>query len=172
MPNQSGSIYGLTILSPIIIDPKDLVCHATAIRDFLATLPHDHNSPFAKVSSTHMARLVVMDDVVFVGTPAREERRLHSFEAVRIDGGVGADDGAGGPGLEPGSQTGVLVRAEMDDTVGAALAILVPDPAVAGQELLIVGRRHPAQDVGHGPLPRMSSGREAWPGLSSPRGSS
>jgi hypothetical protein len=73
MPNQSGSIYGLTILSPIIIDPKDLVCHATAIRDFLATLPHDHTSPFAKVSSTHLARLVVMDDVVFVGTPAREE---------------------------------------------------------------------------------------------------
>lgn len=73
MPNQSGSIYGLTILSPIIIDTKDIVCHATAIRDFLATLPHDHNSPFAKVSSTHMARLVVMDDVVFVGTPAREE---------------------------------------------------------------------------------------------------
>lgn len=73
MANQSGSIYGLTILSPIIIDPKDIVCHATAIRDYLATLPHDRNSPFAKVSSTHLARLVVMDDVVFVGTPALEE---------------------------------------------------------------------------------------------------
>jgi hypothetical protein len=73
MANQSGNVYGLTILSPIITGPKDVVCHATAIRDYLATLPHDHRSPFAKVSSTHLARLVVMDDVVFVGTPAREE---------------------------------------------------------------------------------------------------
>jgi hypothetical protein len=71
--NQSGSVYGLTILSPIIDDPHAEVSHDCAIRDYLASLPRDHRSPFAKLSSTHIARLVVMDDVIFVGAPAREE---------------------------------------------------------------------------------------------------
>ena len=73
MPNQSGNVYGLTILSPIINGADGDVSHDCAIRDYLANLPRDHRSPFAKISSTHLARLVVMDDVVFVGTPAREE---------------------------------------------------------------------------------------------------
>src|ERR1700686_547034 len=73
MPNQSGNLYGLTILSPIINGADGDISHDCAIRDYLADLPRDHRSLFAKVSSTHLARLVVMDDVVFVGTPAREE---------------------------------------------------------------------------------------------------
>ena len=78
MPNQSGNVYGLTILSPIINGSDDLsndgaTPHDAVLRDYLAQLPRDHRSPFAKVSSTHLARLVVMDDVVFVGEPAREE---------------------------------------------------------------------------------------------------
>src|SRR5437868_15501022 len=73
MPNQNGNVYGLTILSPIINAPDGDVSHDCAIRDYLSLLPRDHRSPFAKISSTHLARLVVMDDVVFVGTPAREE---------------------------------------------------------------------------------------------------
>ena len=73
MPNQSGNIYGLTNLSPIINGADGDISHDCAIRDYLANLPRDHRSLFAKVSSTHLARLVVMDDVVFVGTPAREE---------------------------------------------------------------------------------------------------
>ncbi|HEY2104870.1 MAG TPA: hypothetical protein VGH29_03760, partial [Candidatus Binataceae bacterium] len=73
MPNQNGNVYGLTILSPIINGADGDVSYDCAIRDYLAKLPRDHRSLFAKVSSTHLARLVVMDDVVFVGTPAREE---------------------------------------------------------------------------------------------------
>jgi hypothetical protein len=73
MANQSGQIYGLTILSPIIENDRIDICHATALRWYLASLPRDHTSPFAQVSSTHFARLVVMDDAVFVGAPAREE---------------------------------------------------------------------------------------------------
>ena len=73
MPNQSGNVYGLTILSPIIHGAAGDISHDCAIRDYLAGLPRDHRSLFAKVSGTHLARLVVMDDVVFVGTPAREE---------------------------------------------------------------------------------------------------
>jgi hypothetical protein len=73
MPNQSGNVYGLTILSPIINEPDGSISHDCAIRDYLAKLPRGSGSLFAKISSTHLARLVVMDDVVFVGTPAVEE---------------------------------------------------------------------------------------------------
>jgi hypothetical protein len=73
MPNQSGSVYGLTILSPILNDPNVHTSHDCAIRNYLAALPRDHHSPFAKISSTHLSRLVVMDDVIFVGVPAHEE---------------------------------------------------------------------------------------------------
>src|ERR1700684_2992491 len=73
MANQNGQIYGLTILSPIIQgDSKDLA-HVTAIRWYLARQPRDRRSPLARVTGTHQARLVVMDDVVYVGVPACEE---------------------------------------------------------------------------------------------------
>jgi len=73
MANQSGSVYGLTILSPILQDRSAETSHNCAIRMKLACLPRDESSPFARVSSTHMARLVVMDDVVYVGMPSCEE---------------------------------------------------------------------------------------------------
>jgi hypothetical protein len=73
MANQSGNVYGLTILSPILQDLSAETSHNCAIRMKLANLPRDESSPFARVSSTHMARLVVMDDVVYVGIPSCEE---------------------------------------------------------------------------------------------------
>ncbi len=79
MANQSGNVYGLTILSPIIDDPAAAVSHSVAIRKYLSELPRDDKGPFARVSSTHMARLVVLDDVVFVGYPAREEHLKSSY---------------------------------------------------------------------------------------------
>jgi len=73
MANKSGNIYGLTILSPIRQDPHAQISPSLAIRSYLQTLPNGSRSPFAKVSGTHMARLVVMDDVVFEGYPSHEE---------------------------------------------------------------------------------------------------
>jgi hypothetical protein len=73
MANKSGSVYGLTTISPIKDDPKSEVSPNLALRMYLAKLPRHRHSPFAKVSSTHFARLVVMDDVVYVGMPACEE---------------------------------------------------------------------------------------------------
>ncbi len=73
MGNVSGSTYGLTILSPIIEDNRLDICHSMELRWALSQLPRDHRSPFAQISSTYLARLVVMDDVVFVGRPACEE---------------------------------------------------------------------------------------------------
>jgi hypothetical protein len=73
MANQSGNVYGLTVLSPVLQDQNAEPSHNCAIRMKLAGLPRDEFSPFARVSSTHMARLVVMDDVVYVGMPSCEE---------------------------------------------------------------------------------------------------
>jgi hypothetical protein len=73
VPNINGNTYGLTILSPIIEDADLDVCHSMQLRWYLSHLPRDHRSPFAQISSTYLARLVVLDDVVYVGLPACEE---------------------------------------------------------------------------------------------------
>ncbi len=73
MPNQNGKVYGLTILSPIIDDEQAVPSHDLQIRNYLAKLPTDERSPFALAPATHLTRLVVMDDVIYVGMPACEE---------------------------------------------------------------------------------------------------
>jgi hypothetical protein len=73
MPNKSGSVYGLTILSPIIDDDTAVPSHDLQIRNYLAMLSTREDSPFALAPGTHLARLVVMDDVIYVGMPACEE---------------------------------------------------------------------------------------------------
>ncbi|HEV2711147.1 MAG TPA: hypothetical protein VGU67_13110 [Edaphobacter sp.] len=73
MPNQSGSVYGLTLLSPILDDEQASPSHDLQIRRYLATLSTGEESPFAIAPGTHLARLVVMDDVIYVGMPACEE---------------------------------------------------------------------------------------------------
>ncbi len=77
MPNKNGNVYGLTILSPIIDDEAATPSHDLQIREYLANLPTGEESPFALAPGTHLARLVVMDDVIYVGAPACEEH-LHS----------------------------------------------------------------------------------------------
>ncbi len=76
MANQSGSVYGLTILSPIKDYPDAAICHSLSIRMYLQTLPVDGKGPFGKVTSTHMARLLILDDVVYFGMPSCEEQEL------------------------------------------------------------------------------------------------
>jgi len=73
MPNQNGSVYGLTILSPIIDDDRATPSHDLQIRAYLAQLSTREDSPFAVAPGTHLARLVVMDDVIYVGMPSCEE---------------------------------------------------------------------------------------------------
>lgn len=73
MPNKNGSVYGLTILSPIIDDKRAIPSHDLQIRNYLAHLSSREESPFAQAPGTHLARLVVIDDVIYVGAPAHEE---------------------------------------------------------------------------------------------------
>jgi hypothetical protein len=73
MANTNGSVYGLTILSPIIDDANATPSHDLQIRAYLAKLSTREGSPFAMAPGTHLARLVVMDDVIYVGMPSCEE---------------------------------------------------------------------------------------------------
>jgi hypothetical protein len=73
MPSKSGSVYGLTLLCPILDDPAAIPSHDLQIRDHLASLSTGPDSPFALAPGTHLARLVVLDDVIYVGMPACEE---------------------------------------------------------------------------------------------------
>ena len=57
MANQSGQVYGLTILSPIIEDERLDICHAMELRWYLANLERDRRSPFAKVQKDLYASL-------------------------------------------------------------------------------------------------------------------
>jgi hypothetical protein len=73
LPNQNGCVYGLTFLAPIRDEKDALPSHDLQLRNYLAKLPTDERSPLAIAPGTHLARLVVMDDVIYVGSPAREE---------------------------------------------------------------------------------------------------
>src|ERR1700684_936490 len=73
MPSQSGKVYGLTLLCPILDDPTAIPSHDLQIRGHLAELSTGPDSPFAIAPGTHLARLVVLDDVIYVGMPARED---------------------------------------------------------------------------------------------------
>jgi hypothetical protein len=73
LANQSGVIYGLTILSPIKDDANEKPSHDLQIRKYLSTLETGERSPFALAPGTHLARLAVLDDVIYVGMPSCEE---------------------------------------------------------------------------------------------------
>ena len=93
MPNVNGSVYGLTILSPILNDEKATPSHDLQIRAYLATLPTGEESPFAQAPGTHLCRLVVMDDVVYVGMPACEEHLKSKY--LIFEANLDAADDAG-----------------------------------------------------------------------------
>ena len=72
--SQSGSVYGLTLLCPILDDPAAIPSHDLQIRAHLAhLLSPGADSPFAVAPATHLARLVVLDDIIYVGMPSCEE---------------------------------------------------------------------------------------------------
>jgi len=73
MPNQNGSVYGLTLLCPILNDEGVVPSHDLQIRRYLASLPTGAESPFARAPGTHLCRIAVMDDVIYVGMPSCEE---------------------------------------------------------------------------------------------------
>ncbi len=72
MANRSERAFGLTILSPITGGASaDGVPHDRAIRRELRALGVDGESPFARVTTTHFARCVVIDTLPYEGMPAK-----------------------------------------------------------------------------------------------------
>lgn len=107
MGNQSGLSYGLTILSPIRNNGSRAAAQDLVLRQYLAKLSNGEDSPFAKVPGTHFVRLVVMDDVVFVGYPARDEHLKSQYLICTAD-----FDGALDPYLQSLART---IPAVLDD---------------------------------------------------------
>ncbi len=77
MANRNGTAYDLTLLCPIIADGDRGQSPVGGLRDYLRRLPRGTESPFCKVTATHLARLSIIDDIYFQGTTAREDH-LHS----------------------------------------------------------------------------------------------
>jgi len=68
--NVSGQAYALTVLAPIVPGrERELTAH-------LETLGEGDASPLARVPGTHIARWVVMDDVIFQGEGQRKRDRM------------------------------------------------------------------------------------------------
>src|SRR3954468_24043050 len=82
MPSESGNVYGMTILSPIVDDPHAKISHDLQLRMYLGTMARNENDPFANVTSTHLTRLTVMNDVVYLGMSASEEHLSKTLQVI------------------------------------------------------------------------------------------
>ena len=70
MPNTNGDAYGLTALFPVKDCVTDNITEEERLRAYLANLPRDSNSPFARAPITHFTRFVVIDKLGFNGEPS------------------------------------------------------------------------------------------------------
>lgn len=70
MPNKTGNAYGLTVLFPIKSGLVANYDHKEALRIFLADLPRDETSPFARSAITHFSRMVVVEKFGYNGEPS------------------------------------------------------------------------------------------------------
>jgi len=73
MSNVASKAYGLTILSPIRENIAQGVSGSVLTRAEIENLSLHQHSPFAKVANTYLARLYVLNDVMFQGYPEKED---------------------------------------------------------------------------------------------------
>jgi hypothetical protein len=84
--NVSGQSYALTVLAPVLPGREgELKAH-------LDSLGNGAGSPLARVPRTHIARWVVMDDVIFQGAGQRKRDRMgpRLLFSSNFDGGLDA----------------------------------------------------------------------------------
>jgi hypothetical protein len=84
--NVSGQAYALSVLTPVLDG------HADELRAHLESLGEGAASPLARVPGTHIARWVVIDDVIFQGDGQRKRDRLtpRLLFSSNFDGEIGA----------------------------------------------------------------------------------
>jgi hypothetical protein len=92
--NVSGQAYALSVLAPIADGQAD------RLREHLEGLEEGDASPLARVPGTHIARWVVIDDVVFQGAGQRKRDRL--TPRLLFSSNFDGDDGAYLEGLRTG----------------------------------------------------------------------
>ncbi len=79
MANQSDRAYALCALSPIKNGYLESRSYAEQVRERLQAWALDEQSPFAKVPQTYLARLFVLDQVFFEGSPTRLDYLQSSY---------------------------------------------------------------------------------------------
>jgi len=84
--NVSGQAYALSVLTPILDG------HADELRAHLEGLEEGAASPLARVPGTHIARWVVIDDVIYQGAGQRKRDTLtpRLLFSSNFDGEMGA----------------------------------------------------------------------------------
>jgi hypothetical protein len=84
--NVSGQAYALSVLAPILDG------HVDALREHLDGLGEGAASPLARVPGTHIARWVVIDDVIYEGDgqPKRDTLSPRLLFSSNFDGDLGA----------------------------------------------------------------------------------
>jgi len=84
--NVSGQAYALSVLTPILDG------HADELRAHLEDLEEGAASPLARVPGTHIARWVVIDDVIYQGAGQRKRDTLtpRLLFSSNFDGELGA----------------------------------------------------------------------------------
>jgi hypothetical protein len=84
--NVSGQAYALSVLAPILDG------HAGQVREHLESLEEGDASPLARAPGTHIARWVVIDDVIYQGAGQRKRDKLtpRLLFSSNFDGEVGA----------------------------------------------------------------------------------
>jgi hypothetical protein len=96
MGNRFGQAYALTALSPICAgSDDDGISHDAWVRRELRELNTRSESPFAGVPTTHLARMVVIDDSPFEGIPARVDhlRSKYLLFTSNFDGRTASTNG-------------------------------------------------------------------------------
>lgn len=68
MGNTSGQAYALTVMTPVLAHRAD------TLRAYLSDLPPGENGPLARMRTTHFARWLVLDDLVYQGPPQKQDR--------------------------------------------------------------------------------------------------
>lgn len=68
MPNVSGQAYALTVLTPIVPGRE------IELRTHLEGLASGPGSPLAQTDKTHVARWVIIDQLVYQGKPQKPDR--------------------------------------------------------------------------------------------------
>jgi len=80
MANTSGKAYALNVLSPIKQSGENDRGYVEQVRTSIQNLGLHEQSPFANIPQTYLARLFILDDVVYESLPGAD--RIFNFSEI------------------------------------------------------------------------------------------